>query len=210
MTMKKRFLGLAMAAMVALPATTAYANTTATIQGDDTQTLDHTVRVSGSVSNKQGSAPAGKIQVELPTAMSFAVDEASNLTGANYTVKNKSNVDVRLSVAEFRQANGTGGITVEESSSFTPESKDRSHVTLTLDGRVDNTITSVDLGGIMNDTSGTEEDILDVAANNTGMITLSGEAGTKEVNGSDSQPDGVDKNGAKGEFSLVFKIKKKA
>ena len=202
MTMKKRFLGLALAAMVAVPATTAYANTTATVEGSDSQTLDHTVKVSGTVSTNAGIAPEGKIQVELPTAMSFAVDERSNLVGGNYTVKNKSNKAITLSVAEFRQS--SGNISVEDTSSFQPSTQDRSHVFLSLDGRVDSSSTSVDLGSFIKDTSGAEVEILDVAASDSAVMTLSGEAGTQAASGN------VDTAGATGEFALVFKIKKKS
>ena len=205
MTMKKRFLGLALAAMVAVPATTAYANST-TIQGDSTQTLDHNVTVSGTVNTKTGSAPTGKIQVELPTAMSFVVDEESNLRGADYTVKNQSSEAITLSVADFRKTKD-GGITVEDTDSFQPESQDRSHVFLSLDGRVDNNLTFVDLGSFLKDGNAAEEAVLDVNAGSSAIMSLTGEAGT---GASSDSSNGADAKGATGEFSLVFKIKKKA
>ncbi len=43
------------------------------------ETLNHNVKVSGSVKNHRGIAPAGKIEVELPTTMSFTVDEDGQL-----------------------------------------------------------------------------------------------------------------------------------
>ena len=90
MAMKKKFLGLALATMVALPATSVYAaGDNNIINGVDTQTYTQNVKVSGSVSNKQGIAPAGKIEVELPTSMTFSVDEASNFKGVEYNVQNR-------------------------------------------------------------------------------------------------------------------------
>lgn len=197
MAMKKKFLGLAMAAAIALPASSVYANNT-TITMDETDTRTHNVQVSGTVTNKKGTVPAGKIQVELPTTMSFSVDQNGKFTGCDFEVSNKSNIPVNVSVTEFKPSNGN--ITLEQKS-FTKADKDRSHVSLVLNGRVKGADTDVDLSDIA--TSGTETEILDVAANGTGLIKLTGEAGTKDIGDT-----GVDKDGASGDFTLIFKIKK--
>ena len=201
MTMKKRFLGLALAAMVAVPATTAYANTV-TITGDDTQILPHEVRVSGSVSTKQGVAPSGRLQVELPTAMAFTVDEASNFNAPTYTVKNKSAVGITVAVSEFRETNKDGGINLEDISNFNDTSiKDRSHIGLSLNGYTGGSSTSIDLSQV--DPSQTAEDILDVRASDSGVLSLTGIVGTK------AEGDGnLDQTGAQEDFTLVFKIRK--
>ena len=203
MTMKKRFLGLALAAMVAVPATTAYANSYQTVEGDENKTLSHKVKVSGTVNTNTGTAPSGKIQVELPTAMAFTVSEDSTLTGGTYNVENRSSVPITLSVSEFRRS--TGNITVEDTESFNQAEQDRSHVFLSLDGRVAGVPTSVDLGSFIAGEILADVEILDVDENNSATMTLSGEAGTK--------PDSsgtVDSKGATGEFDLVFKISKDA
>ena len=199
MAMKKKFLGLALAAAVALPATTAYANTT-TITGNDTETLTHDVTVSGTVRKSNGEAPAGKLEVELPTTMAFTVDEEGNFNGANYKVTNRSAVGIRLSVAEFRETDSNGGITLNQVSGFNPADKDRANIAMSLDGNVDGNATSVDLSQV---TAGTEEDVLDVGANDAGILRLSGQAGTKKDNSN------LESNGAKEDFTLVFKVKKK-
>ena len=199
MAMKKKFLGLALAAAVALPATSAYANTT-TITGNDTETLTHDVTVSGTVRKSNGEAPAGKLEVELPTTMAFTVDEEGNFNGANYKVTNRSAVGIRLSVAEFRETDSNGGITLNQVSGFNPADKDRANIAMSLDGNVDGNFTSVDLSQV---TAGTEEDVLDVGANDAGILRLSGQAGTKKDNSN------LESNGAKEDFTLVFKVKKK-
>ena len=198
MAMKKKFLGLALAAAVALPATSAYANTT-TITGNDTETLTHDVTVSGTVRKSNGEAPAGKLEVELPTTMAFTVDEEGNFNGANYKVTNRSAVGIRLSVAEFRETDSNGGITLNQVSGFNPADKDRANIAMSLDGNVDGNATSVDLSQV---TAGTEEDVLDVGANDAGILRLSGQAGTKKDNSN------LESNGAKEDFTLVFKVKK--
>ena len=199
MAMKKKFLGLALAAAVALPATTAYANTI-TVTGNDTDTLTQDVTVSGTVRKSNGEAPAGRLEVELPTAMAFTVDEEGNFNKANYKVTNRSAVGIRLSVAEFRETDPNGGITLNRVSGFDPADKDRANIAMSLNGNVDGSFTSVDLSQV---TAGTEQNVLDVGAKDAGILSLSGVAGIKKDN-----PD-LESNGAKEDFTLVFKVKKK-
>ncbi|MFN8605392.1 MAG: hypothetical protein U0Z74_04955 [Romboutsia timonensis] len=74
MAMKKKFLGLALATMVALPATTAFAATPEgykSIEMGETETQQVQIPVTGSIKNKDGSAPAGRIEVELPTKINL-------------------------------------------------------------------------------------------------------------------------------------------
>ena len=78
MAMKKKFLPLLMAGMVVVGTTGLVNADTKTLTGNDTETLQSNVSVSGTVSNQQGTAPAGKITVELPTRMAFAVDQKGN------------------------------------------------------------------------------------------------------------------------------------
>ena len=211
MAMKKKFLGLAMAAMVALPASSVYADTEGykTIQGDENQTLNHQVKVTGEVRRADGSAAAGKIEVELPTAMAFAVDQNSSFTGASYTVDNKSGCGIDVSVASFSTTKT--GITVKKESELTDSNKntfDRSNVTLSLQGSVGGQTKKIDLASVA-DGSVNDKKVLNVAAGSQESISLSGTAGTKEVKNESTQAaEGVDKDGATGEFTLVFSIKK--
>ena len=195
MAMKKKFLGLALAGAMTLSASSVYADT---IIMDETDTRTHNVKVSGTVSTNEGTAPAGKIQVELPTTMSFSVDQNGKLTGCDFKVSNKSDVPVNVSVTEFKKSDGE--ITLE-TQGFNKDEKDRSHVSLMLNGRVGGVDTKVDLANI--EKSGQEQDILNVDAQATGLIQLTGEAGTKAQDGTT-----VDDDGASGDFTLIFKIKK--
>nr|WP_317331064.1 hypothetical protein [uncultured Romboutsia sp.] len=205
MAMKKKFLGLAMAAMIALPASSVYANSYTTIQGDDTKVYNQNVAVTGSVSRANGTAAAGKIEVELPTAMTFAVDKDSRFTGATYNVDNKSGCGIDVSVEQFTTTRQ--GITVKKESEIN-ENVDRSNVSLALQGSVGGQATKVDLASVADGTVQNKK-VLNVGAGSQGAITLSGTAGTKEVKNNDTQePEGVDKDGATGEFTLVFSIQK--
>ncbi len=198
MTMKKRFLGLALAAMVAVPATTAYADR---ISIPDTQKYTQNVKVSGSVNKGDGTAAEGRIEVELPTTLSFSVDKKGNVQGADYEVTNYSSVPVVVAVHSFSDTTPNAGITIKESGSLTPDTDKRSTVALSLLGTpvIGGGQTSVDLASI-NEQDG--DDILQVDSNGSkGIINLVGIAGKK------ADPDDVDKNGAQDTFNLVFKVR---
>lgn len=215
MTMKKRFLGLALAAMVAVPATTAYADTI-TMKENDIK--NHSVTVSGTVKNSEGVAPEGVIEVELPTAMQFQVDQKGNFIGSEFTVTNKSQSNIDVSVADFSESNEAGGIKLVqmgEDSEFT--SKTRDNVALQLSGNLQQT---VDLAEFKK--SKTPTKILTVNGNTeggygVGTIRLNGKAGksipetpeTRAIQGPEETvvPE-VEKNGIQEDFTLVFQIKK--
>ena len=211
MAMKKKFLGLALATMVAMPATGVYAagNTgnTQTITGNETSTLNHTIPVTGSVTKSDGTAAAGQITVELPTAMAFAVNEKGKFSGATYDVSNQSGCGIDIFVSQFAETKS--GITLKKEDELnTPEKRenfDRSNVSLVLKGLGDNgNQTKVDLAKIADGTATSESDrkVLNIGTGTQGSMALTGTAGTKTSDGD------VDTKGATGEFNLVFSIKK--
>ena len=188
--MKKKLLQLLMAGMVVV-GTTGLVNadtTTTTVTGNNTQTLQSSVTVSGSVTTSQGEAPEGKITVELPTRMAFAVDQKGNLTGGTYTVKNSSKEGIDVFVSEFKQTEGTIEVVNQIQDSY-----NRSKVKLTLTG---NQSDPVNLHNIS-----TDKLVAKIDANNSESIILNGEAGKQE-------DETVDDNGATGQFNMVFKVKK--
>lgn len=209
MAMKKKFLGLALATMVAMPATGVYAaGNTQTITGKDTSTLTHTIPVTGSVTKSDGTAAAGQITVELPTAMAFAVNENGEFSGATYDVSNQSGCGIDIFVSQFAETKS--GITLKtEDELSTPDKRgnlDRSNVSLVLKGSdSDGSQTKVDLAKIANGTTTDEsaKKVLNIGAAAQGSMALTGTAGTQKQPGSN-----VDQNGATGEFNLVFSIKK--
>nr|WP_302169874.1 hypothetical protein [uncultured Romboutsia sp.] len=203
MAMKKKFLGLALAAAVALPATGVYADTTDTINIGENESRNHQVTVKGSVLGKDGSVPAGRIEVELPTAMQFTVHEDGQLTGVEYTVNNSGSVPVQVLVSSFQKTEGN--ITLKAEHEINNE-LDRSNVNLQLNGVVGGQPKSIDLGDL---DSEDDKRILTVSNETSGVITLTGTAGKKELkSSSDQQPEGIDKDGTTGKFSLIFKIQK--
>lgn len=202
MAMKKKFLGLAMAAMVALPASSVYAAPNVIMGENGTQT--HNVTVSGAVKNSSGQLPAGRIEVELPTAMAFTVHENSSLTAPTYDVKNTGSVDIKVEVSNFQKTNGNINVKKKTEIETGKASLDRSNIYLELKGNVDGQDKSVDLGNLSNLNGKNDREILTVAAGTDGVISLAGAAGEDKSSGV-----AVETNGAAGEFSLIFKITKK-
>ena len=215
MAMKKKFLGLALAAAVALPATTAYAaNDTQSIDMGKNDTQNVTVPVSGSIRNKDGAAPEGRIEVELPTKMAFTVDEDGNLPNTTYTIQNRSQREsIDVSVASFSGGStategGSDGIKLHQSGTVTGhrDEKYRNEIELKLTNAKDSS-KSVDLGNFKNLSNESEKLLATVTSGETNSIVLSGVAGKKTSN--DVSGDStVDSKGATEDFNLVFSIKK--
>ena len=192
MAMKKKFLPLLMAGMVVVGTTGLVNADTTTVTGNDTETLQSSVTVSGSVTTNQGVAPEGKITVELPTRMAFAVDQKGNLTGGTYTVKNSSKSEIDVYVAEFKKTSGN----IELVENIDSGNSNRGQVKLTLTG---------DQGSPVNlktiETNPQDTLLAAIGANDSESIILGGEAGT--------QTDAtIDRDGATGQFNMVFKVKK--
>ena len=201
MAMKKKFLGLAMAAMVALPAA-AYADT---VQWNEGDTKDVEVTVSGSVKSNTGIAPQGKLEVELPVSMDFSVDKNGTFNGTSYNVTNRSQHDVAVSVADFKETNTQGGIKLlktNELSTLNASGK-RNEVIMALVG--DNN-EHVDLGAFDKAVDSQKELLVVPKNNGVGTIRLEGIAGTGEMETVDNVSNDT---GVAEKFELVFQIKKK-
>lgn len=167
-------------------------NTTTSLTGNDTQTLTQNVKIDGVVSKSDGTIPSGRIQVELPTAMSFSVDQDGNFISADYTINNKSSVPISVYVSEFRDSNN-GGIKVKEIEEDI-SNLDRSNLHLALIGN-DNKY--VDLGKIIT----IPKLLLTINPQSSSLVQLLGEAGKGSV-------VDVDEHGVSDEFTLVLRIKK--
>lgn len=214
MAMKKKFLGLALATMVAMPATGVYAAGTT----QDTQTIENEnsnaqVEVTGNVLTKDGQKPQ-KIEVVLPSKLAFTVNGDGNLDGANCDIENKStNVDIEVSVDSF-----TGGTPVVDGSSDgiqvlpadefeTKKNQDvlyRNQIKLSL-SKINGT--QLDLGSCKK-LDATERKLGELKSGETAKLKLTGEAGKKNSTSTSETPE-VDSKGAQDNFKLVFSISKK-
>ncbi|MBQ6819672.1 MAG: hypothetical protein IJO26_00065 [Clostridium sp.] len=189
--MKKKVLSLLMAAAVV--ATVSAPASAQTYEANSTETIDANVTVTGTVSDIQGTAPAGKIQVEVPTTLSFTVDQDGNFKAPTYTITNKSAEAVQVLVGSFQETNIGGGITLVGHADDL-STADRSSVKLALKGNAG----YVDLAAVDTTTK-----ISVIESNDTDNIQLLGVSGLQSQNGTT-----VDDNGASEDFNLVFKIKK--
>ncbi len=216
MAMKKKFLGLALAAAIALPATGVYAAETASqnvgyknVESDranDTETST-TIDVNGEVLNANNQS--GKIQVEIPTAMAFTVRANSTVDGPDYKVTNLGSNSIDISVSSFEPDAGSNIFikTAEEIEQDTTTASGvasnakltRNYVSLTLNGSGGK---KVDLGAVNQGVASTNKELATIAPSGVETITLTGAAGIK--------PDesGIDKTGTNGSFKLAFKITK--
>ena len=214
MAMKKKFLGLALATMVAMPATGVYAaGSTTTTQNSQTITSTNVgdsevsadVDVNGEVLTQANES--GKIQVEIPTVMTFAVTANSKIEGPKYEINNLGADNIDVYVSSFTESNGNMTLhTAEEISSDTSggtANLNRSHVSLILNGNSKGSAKTVDLGKVANGqlSAETDKQVATVTSKTKQTITLTGTAGTK-------QDTELDKSGTSGNFNLSFKIKK--
>lgn len=163
------------------------------LNGADTQILTQKVEMTGIVSKSDGSLPEGRLQVEIPTSMSFTVDQNGNFSAPNYTVRNYSSVPISVYLSDFRETKPNGGINVKMIKDDL-NSEDRSNVHLALVGNGDKYI---DLGEEINN----PKEILTVQPSSSNIIQLLGESGK-------NSSENIDKSGISEEFNLLFTIKK--
>lgn len=210
MAMKKKFLGLAMAAMVALPATSVYAaGENNIISGVDTQTYTQDVTVTGEVKSSQGTVAQGRLEVILPTSLAFSVDQEGNFTNVNYSVTNNSKCPITVGVQQFSETNTKPdeGIVLKDTrqTAETMANLPRNNVQMALVGDNGGTGSKryVDLGDADTQNLTQVKDILDVPSNQTKAIQLLGAAGKNKGEDSTIQ------NGTTETFTVVFAVKKK-
>lgn len=210
MAMKKRFLGLAMAAMVAMPASSAYAWTANedTLTGNNTETMTQNVTVTGDIKSSQGTVSQGRLEVILPTTMAFSIDQSGNFTDVNYKVTNNSPEAISVGVQQFRKTKATGGMTLHdehETTSMATLGRDHVQMALVGDNGGGDTTRYVDLGASATQNLTSTQPLINVESKQTGIIQLLGNAGKNTSNESPELQKGITE-----QFTIVFEVKKKA
>lgn len=200
MSMKKKFLALALAGAVAFPIT---ANATVggnkTVSGSLTQQPTSDLIINGTIDKKDGTAAAGRIQVELPTAMSFAVDKLGQFQGpSNFEINNSGSEPVKVEILNFSEGNPSGGIDIIQKSTLdgSEASKGRDKVSLALNWKT----TTVDLFETKNNT----KKVLcnRIEAGQVETINVIGNAGTSTA----ATASGIEDTGANEDFTVKFQI----
>lgn len=209
MAMKKRFLGLAMAAMVAMPASSAYAWTASgeTLTGNDTDIMTQNVTVTGEVKSSQGTVAEGRLEVVLPTSLAFSVDQNGNFTNVNYNVTNNSKCPITVGVQQFSETNtkdNEGIVLKDKNENMSQLARNNVQMALVGDNGDTGSKRYVDLGAASTQSLATPVEILDVPSNQTKAIQLLGAAGKNK------EADSTIQNGTTETFTVVFAVKKKA
>ena len=129
--MKKKFLSLMMAAaVVATTSVSAFASTDATVNKDGGEV---NVTITGSVNDKDDNPPQGTINVTIPTALAFTVNNKGEVEGTSLNVRNNGTEEVEIYAYQFVDGNGTAGIEmIKEASDM--DNKKTSKVALNLRG----------------------------------------------------------------------------
>lgn len=161
-----------------------------TIIGDNKE-INTTIDVKGEVYTSDNAS--GKIQVEIPTALSFIIDSKGQLKSADYQITNKSSIGISVSVAQFIDTTMNRDMKIHPMNDDI-STLDRSNLHLQLIG--DNGKT-VDFGETINK----DIEILNLDALQTKNIILKGESGK-------APSKDIDDNGLSDKFILRFKIKK--
>lgn len=209
MAMKKKFLGLAMATMIALPASSVYAWNASgdTLTGNDTETMTQNVTVTGDVKGSNGTVAQGRLEVILPTSMSFSIDQKGNFTNVDYKVTNNSPKAISVGVQQFRESINNGGITLHDKDTSGMDTKKRNDVQMALVGdKGDTGLTRryVDLGAAETQNLKATKPLIDVQPNQTGIIQLLGNAGQDTNTESPELTTGITE-----QFTIVFEVKLK-
>lgn len=207
MAMKKKFLGLAMAAMVALPATSVYAwdKNGNTLSGNESDIMTQDVTVTGEVKSSEGTVAEGRLEVILPTSMAFSIDQKGNFTDVDYKVTNNSPTAISVGIQQFRKTKTNGGIILKNKDESDMDSLKRNNVQMALVG--DNSGGSkryVDLGNPETQNLKSTQPLIDVESKQTGIIQLLGNAGKDTSNETDELRKGMTEK-----FTVVFEVKKK-
>ena len=168
----------------------------------------HEIKITGSVNDENDKAPEGTISVTVPTALTFTVNKDGKFTGTSLTITNNGTEAVDVFAYEFTDINSTNGINVKKQ---LEDGDNRSKVKLNLSGNkgIANFDSTVGLGKGVYDAKlaaatgdGVKLASIDKlgSSQNTGELTLRGEAGQNKV-------ITVDK-AIREDFTLKLKIKK--
>lgn len=196
MSMKKKFLALALAGMVAMPVVANATNNVNTVMGNEGTPLDTSVGIEGTVATDNGQAPAGKIQVELPTAMVFTVDKNGAFdTASNYSVTNQGSKAISVNITGFTEQQQNGGITIDSYDTIKASQGTTSRSTVGLKVKGDTTAVNLTVG-----MTGENALFTDIQPGAKEPMVLEGIAGTKPASAS---------AGASENFTLQFRIKAK-
>ena len=172
---------------------------------------EHRVTITGNVADKKGEIKPGTIQVVVPTAALFTVDNDGNFTAPDIKIKNNGQEAVDIYAYKFVDTNGSSGINIESETSITENRTDkrRNNISLNIVGnKATAYFKSESLGsnklGVYEDQNLQQETtngikVLKIYGDSTGNLTFNGKAGKAALETDTAIRD---------RFTLILKIKK--
>lgn len=165
---------------------------TNTAIGNSGTPLDTNVTMMGSVSTDNGTASAGRIEVELPSSMNFMVDKLGNFTTAsNYSIENRSDCNIDVFVTGFAESSPNDGIFIKEND--VQDTEARNNINLKLTGNTGYTK--------LHSKINSEIKIANIKSTERILLTLEGKAGK-------STTSTIDDKGVSENFTIMFRINK--
>ena len=205
--MKKKFLSLMMAAaMVATTSVSAFASSDATVTKDEGEVK---VTITGSVNDQDDNPPEGTINVTIPTALAFTVNNKGDFEGTSLNVVNNGTEKVDVYAYQFVDGNGEKGINVAKE---VRDDEKRNKVVLSLSGDEGEAgFASVNSAHVLNgiyNFSNPEGDVGSDGIKIASVEKLGGQNKAKlQLNGHSGKSDSETK-AVREEFTLKLKVKK--
>lgn len=163
------------------------------VNGLATTPLHSDLKLTGTVKDANGNSPQGRIEVEIPSSVNFAVDELGNFIIANnYSINNRGSCPVDIYVVGFRESKISSDIFIKQNDVSSSDS--RNVVNLDVSGNTGNKVR-------LYDSSNLNTKIGEVPSKSAISITFAGEAGKAENKD-------IDDNGVSEDFTLKFKVSK--
>lgn len=213
--MKKKLLSLVLAgAMVASTSVSAFADSDKSISVGVGE-KEHTVKVTGKVTDSNNTVVPGTINVSIPTAVAFTVNNEGNVDSANINITSDSEEAIEVIAYKFVDPSENSNITVVAESELDSKKNDISNtnrfVSLSITGGTKNVVLKSTNGsktGIFKE-NGTDEYELNVkpvigtvSRGNDLNLTIEGKAAKQEsVYVAPTSP-------IKDDFQLILKLKR--
>ena len=206
--MKKKFLSLMMAAaVVATTSVSAFASTQ-NITNSEGEGGQANVTITGDVKDSTGATKPNTLNVTVPTAANFTVNEKKKFVGTTIKVENNGTQDIDVFAYEFVDPTVTSGVIVKKKSDIT--NSETNNVALRLEGSDGTAYFASEPGSVKGvykdeehsewtDNDGNGVKLANIAKGNSYELRLEGEVGSNATVSTKPERDN---------FILKLKIKK--
>ena len=212
--MKKKLLSLVLAgAMVATTSVSAFAENK-TIQDTDTTTPETDISITGNVLDERGNTAAGTFNVTIPTTASFTVSKENGFASAPITIANNGDQNIEVYAVKFADVTPTDGSDITVTSHSDIKQKNRSYVSINLEGNLKTVYLKSEDTTVANKTGIYKEEGLTTSATNDEDLKLSviksKQSDQLRLNGRAGEAEESIDSALSNKFTLTLKIKKSA